>query len=120
MTLPADKKSQILEEIAQVDAATKLLKEKTRQLQTAVRSAAKTRFYGIDRRQLIERGQAMTVDEFAATTGRFRDMSGNRKCREKLEERGVWIDPDFDLVLTDDFLDRTREMMERCRALENA
>ncbi len=105
-------KAQILAEIAEIDALNELTKQKTKQLQATLRKARKARFYGQDRRQMIEPGKAMSVAEFAATCG----FGDDRTCRQRLEDRGVFIDDDFNgLVMTDDFIACQMEHIERCR-----
>lgn len=109
-------KERILAEIAETEALNDLLKKKQKELQATLRKTKKAQFYGISRRQMIEPGRAMTVDEIAASTGKL----DHRQTRQACEKRGMFIDDEFGgLVMTDDFLERQMEHIRRCRENES-
>ncbi len=109
-------RDRILAEIAETEALTELLEKKRKELQAMVRSTRKTRFYGLDRRQIVQPGWGCTIDEMSASLG-FND---DRACRAKMEKRGVFIDDELNgFILTSDFLTCQEEYVRQCRANES-
>ena len=114
MTTP--QRDKVLSEIAETQALTERLERERKKLQAAVRKTRKARFYGLDRRQAIQPGWAMTTAEIAASVG-YQDDEHTAKV---LKKRGVFIDDELHgLVMTDDFLECQMEYIRRCRENES-